>query len=320
MGLSAGTRLGSYEISAAIGEAVSDRRMAVMSAARGRRRRAGKVQSRYEWVPLGAGVVVSGRGRTCPPLGTHLAECGSAIGRNPASGAARTRCLHRHLMALRANRLSQRLAGTQARVRPGRAAAALLAPAPVVTPLLLAAAGLQAVCEAHRWRYCFIGGLAVLRWGEPRETVDVGLTLMTGFGQEDGFISTLMASFEPRIPDAAEFARANRVLLLRASSGVGLDIALGGLAFEEGVVERASLFTYPPDIPLRTCSAEDLIVLKAFADRPKDWMDIEGVIIRQGATQDWPYIRTQLAALAELKETPGLLETLERARTRFGSP
>jgi hypothetical protein len=64
----------------------------------------------------------------------------------------------------------------------------------------------------------------------------------------------------------------------------------------------------------------DLIVLKAFADRPKDWMDIEGVIIRQGATLDWPYVRTQLAPLAELKEAPGLLETLEQARTRFGYP
>lgn len=42
-----------------------------------------------------------------------------------------------------------------------------------MTPLLEAAAELQTVCGAHGWRYCFIGGLAVLRWGEPRETVDV---------------------------------------------------------------------------------------------------------------------------------------------------
>jgi hypothetical protein len=34
-------------------------------------------------------------------------------------------------------------------------------------------------------------------------------------------------------------------------------------------------------VPLHTCSAEDLIVLRAFADRSKDWVDIEGVIIRQ---------------------------------------
>lgn len=50
--------------------------------------------------------------------------------------------------------------------------------------VIRAAAELQSFCDAHRWRACFIGGLAVLRWGEPRETVDVDLTLLTGFGGE----------------------------------------------------------------------------------------------------------------------------------------
>lgn len=52
-----------------------------------------------------------------------------------------------------------------------------------------------------------------------------------------------MEAFAPRIPDAAGFARANRVLLLRAASGVGLDIALAGLPFEESVVDRSTPFT-----------------------------------------------------------------------------
>lgn len=183
--------------------------------------------------------------------------------------------------------------------------------------LFHAAADLQRVCEAHRWRYAFIGGLAVLRWGEPRETVDVDLTLLTGFGGEASVITALVAAFEPRIPDAEAFAQVNRVLLLRASSGVGLDIALGGLPFEDSLVRRSSPFTYPPDISLRTCSAEDLLVLKAFADRPKDWMDIEGVIIRHASRLDWPYVRTQLAPLAELKEAPELMDRLEQVRARL---
>lgn len=189
-----------------------------------------------------------------------------------------------------------------------------------MTPLLQAAADLQAVCEAHRWRYCFIGGLSVLRWGEPRETVDVDLSLLTGFTNEETFVSALLGAFAPRIPDAPAFARVNRVLLLRADSGVGLDIALAGLPFEALVIERSSVFTYPPAIPLRTCSAEDLIVLKAFADRPKDWMDIEGIIIRRSAGLDWPYVREQLAPLAELKEAPELMSKLEQMRERLAEP
>lgn len=180
--------------------------------------------------------------------------------------------------------------------------------------LIQAAEELQAVCVQHAWRFCFIGGLAVQRWGEPRETVDVDLTLLTGFADETRYVSVLMDKFEARVADAAQFASVNRVLLLRAASGVGLDIALGGLPFEELAVSRASLFTYPPDIPLRTCSAEDLIVLKAFADRPKDWLDIDGILIRQSSHLDWPYIRAQLAPLAELKDAPELVDKLDHRR------
>jgi hypothetical protein len=107
------------------------------------------------------------------------------------------------------------------------------------------------------------------------------------------------------------------VLLLRAKSGVGLDIALGALPFEESAVLRSSLFAFAIDVLIRTCSAEDLIVMKAFAARPKDWIDIEGVIIRQSGKLDWGYIHSQLAPLATLKGSPEILAELERRRSEF---
>ena len=94
-----------------------------------------------------------------------------------------------------------------------------------------------------------------------------------------------------------------RVLLVRARSGVGLDIALGGLPFEESVVARSSLFAFPSHTLLRTCSAEDLLVLKAFA-AAKDWLDVEGVIIRQTGKLDWSYIRGQLRLWPNSKKHP----------------
>ena len=165
--------------------------------------------------------------------------------------------------------------------------------------------------------FCFIGGLAVQRWGEPRETVNVDLTLVTGFGNEERFIQILLQHFEGRIPDAAQFARDRRVLLLRSKKGVGLDVALGALPFEELIVQRSSIFDYPPKIKLRTCSAEDLIVLKAFAGRGQNWVDIERIIIRQTGKLDWDYIRAQLRPLAELKSAPEILDQLERRREEF---
>lgn len=180
-----------------------------------------------------------------------------------------------------------------------------------------AAEEIQNVCQTAGWRFCFIGGVALLRWGEPRETVDADLTLLTGFGGEEPFIDALLRHFVGRIPEAARFARDRRVLLLRSSKGVGLDVSLAGLPFEELVVQRSSFFDYPPGIALRTCSAEDLIILKAFASRGKDWVDVEGVIMRQTGRLDWDYIWQQLAPLAELKEAPEILQQLENRRAEF---
>ena len=183
--------------------------------------------------------------------------------------------------------------------------------------VIKAAAELQTVCQSQGWQFCFIGGLALQRWGEPRETVDADLTLLTGFGGEEPFIHILLQHFEGRIPDAAQFARERRVLLLRSSKGVGLDVALAGMPFEELVSQRSSSFDYPPNIALRTCSAEDLVVSKAFASRGQDWVDIEGIIVRQTGKLNWRYIRDQLRPLAELKGAPEILAQLERRRAEF---
>lgn len=184
--------------------------------------------------------------------------------------------------------------------------------------VIQAAAELQSVCKAHGWRFCFIGGLAQLRWGDPRETVDADLSLLTGFGGEERFVRTLLEHFEGRIADADSFALERRVLLLRSGKGVGLDVMLAGLPYEELIVERSTDFAYPPDVTLRTCSAEDLIVLKAFAGRTQDWADIERVIVRQTGKLDWNHIFQYLRPLAELKGEPEILEQLERCRMEFG--
>jgi hypothetical protein len=186
-----------------------------------------------------------------------------------------------------------------------------------VIEVLRTAAEVQTLCDAEGWEFCFIGGLALQRWGEPRETVDVDLTLMCGFGNEMPFIEKLLARFEPRIAAAAAFAQTRRVLLIRSASGVGIDVALGAIPFEESAISRASLFRFPEDIYLRTCSAEDLIVMKAFASRGRDWVDIEGILVRQTGKLDWGYINSQLAPLAELKNAPEILEELARRRTEF---
>jgi len=184
-----------------------------------------------------------------------------------------------------------------------------------MSTLFDAARDLQESIETHGWGFCFIGGLAVLRWGEPRFTRDVDLTLLCPFGCEDEVSAPLLDSgYMGRISDPREFARRNRVLLLQSPDGVPIDIALAALPFEEGMVQRSSLFEFEATSVLRTCSAEDLIVLKLFAFRPRDVLDVETVVTRQHAALDWEYIEANLRPLAEVKEQPEIMAAFERFR------
>lgn len=178
--------------------------------------------------------------------------------------------------------------------------------------LYAAAEEIQHLCDDEVWRFCFIGGLAVQRWGEARVTRDVDLTLLTGFGGEEVFVDRLLKTFSSRVPDAHAFARRARVVLLRTSSGIPLDIALGALPFEERTVARASGWEVPGTEALRTCTAEDLVVHKVFAGRDRDWSDVRGVIARQGDRLDVDLVTDELRPLLEAKGTTSDLERLHR--------
>ncbi|MEW6746330.1 MAG: nucleotidyl transferase AbiEii/AbiGii toxin family protein [Planctomycetota bacterium] len=180
--------------------------------------------------------------------------------------------------------------------------------------LLLAAAKVQAFIRQHGWRFCFIGGVAVQRWGEPRFTRDIDLTLLTGFGDEEEFIDTLLQELTPRRPDAREFALRHRVLLAQTREGVDVDVALGALPFEERTIVRASAWQLRPDVTLTTCSAEDLVVHKAFAGRDLDWGDVERILVRQHGKLDLKQIHAELKALLELKGESEALGKVERMR------
>ena len=147
-------------------------------------------------------------------------------------------------------------------------------------------------------------------------TMDIDLTLLAGFGSEEEFVDGFLQSYAPRRPDARSFALQNRVLLLRHPSGVGIDIALGALPFEESAVNRAVIIEVEPQAKVCLCTAEDLIVMKAFADRPIDWKDIRGIMIRQGERAlDWHYIHQHLRPLCEAKEQPDIIDRLEFLRS-----
>ena len=169
-------------------------------------------------------------------------------------------------------------------------------------------------CDRQGWRSCFIGGVAVQRWGEPRVTRDVDLVLLVGFGSEGTFVEALLNHYPARMENAREFAVRHRVLLLATADGVGIGVSLGALPFEELLVSRASVFSFGPGLDVRTCSAEDLIVLKLFASRPQDLRDAYAVVLTKKEQLDWRYMESQIEPLAEAKPEADMPNGLARLR------
>lgn len=182
--------------------------------------------------------------------------------------------------------------------------------------LISAAARLQASWKAIGFHFCFIGGLAVQHWGEPRQTNDVNATIWTQFGNERPVIRLLMEQLKGRIENADQFALVNRVLLVQEASGVDVDVSLAAFPYERELIDRAQEQSFR-GVGLVICEPSDLVILKAFANRPRDWQDIRGILIRSATLLDWKLIESELGVLAELKEEPEILIKLQTLRTEI---
>jgi hypothetical protein len=178
--------------------------------------------------------------------------------------------------------------------------------------LVEATTDMHRFCEARDWKFCFIGGLAVQRWGEQRATRDADLTLLVGWGNEEPFVDELLVHFRPRSNSAREHALKHRVLLIQHSNGTPIDVGLGGLPFEERSIERSSFFKLTDAFGYRTCGAEDLIVHKVFAGRPQDWVDVQSIIDRQRMNLSIEQIDAELRPLLELLEIPERLDLFHK--------
>jgi predicted nucleotidyltransferase len=166
-------------------------------------------------------------------------------------------------------------------------------------------------------RGAVIGGVAASLRGKPRLTNDVD-ALVLDVDAETLVQSGTKFGFTTRIADAAEFAKQTRVLLLRYRPGdVDIDISLGALPFEDEVIER-STWIRAGKIRIRLVSAEDLVIMKAVAARPRDMMDIENVI-RANPDLDVERIRRwvrEFSAVLDMPEIHSNLEVLLKRRTR----
>jgi predicted nucleotidyltransferase len=184
-------------------------------------------------------------------------------------------------------------------------------------PLLDALDALQQLLSRFDNKGVIIGGAAVSILGRARFTEDVDalfllsnkdLPSLLEMAREDGI--------EPRINNVVDFAKKNRVLLLKhTATDTSIDISLGALPFEEEIVERAKLYKVDDALTLRLPTPEDLIIMKAIARRPKDLEDIR-TIAEKYPDLDVNRIKKWVIAFGEALENPGLWGEVEILLTK----
>ncbi len=96
------------------------------------------------------------------------------------------------------------------------------------------------------------------------------------------------------------------VIHIWAMPKIAADLLVIIFDYERQAIQRA-IEVEIQGVPTRVCTAEDLIIHKAIAERDKDWLDIEGILIRQRGKLGLAYIRDWLAQFAEALEKPEIL-------------
>lgn len=153
-------------------------------------------------------------------------------------------------------------------------------------------------------RACLIGGHAVNTWVEPRFTADIDLAVLVDRPALERALEQLavhgyevVQTIGADAPSGPDFVR------LAAASGPPLDIQTAKTAYQQQLVARA--VATREGLPVAT--AEDLVILKLIAHRPKDVVDLRGLIALPDL--DWAYIEQWAVAW----EVADRLDVLRRA-------
>ena len=162
-----------------------------------------------------------------------------------------------------------------------------------------------------------IGGMAAALLGRPRLTADVDATLWTGLEALETFLqSAHREGFMERIPNALVFARKHRVLrLVHQPSAVPVDLGLGALPFEDSAIRRARRIRVA-GISVPVAAPEDLMVMKAIAQRPRDITDMESLLDCHPKL-DLKFVRRVVKDFAETLEAPELTAGLPACDPSF---
>ncbi|MFN2383535.1 MAG: nucleotidyl transferase AbiEii/AbiGii toxin family protein [Gemmatimonadota bacterium] len=163
--------------------------------------------------------------------------------------------------------------------------------------------------------FMLIGGQAVLLHGEPRLTQDIDVTLGVSPDRLDEVLQVVRAAGLTPLPEDLEpFVRETFVLpVAEKDTGLRVDFIFSSTRYEALAIGRAVRVEIGgQSVPFAT--AEDLILHKLFAGRPRDLEDAAGVIRRKRDELDWDYLKRwgdEFAAVAGREAMPEQIERLK---------
>lgn len=170
---------------------------------------------------------------------------------------------------------------------------------------------MTSLLDALHLDYMLIGGMAVGLWGEPRLTLDVDLSIWVEPDQFESTVELLAGRLPLRTVEPIETARRVRVLPVRASNGVPVDLLFAAWPLEKQAIERAVVHQIAGN-SVRVAALDYLVFLKLISDRPKDLDDAAKLLRRHRNTANLAWLERELAFLSESTAQPDLLARFQR--------
>jgi hypothetical protein len=185
-------------------------------------------------------------------------------------------------------------------------------PSPVVDLL----ADLAAALDSAEVPWYLFGAQAAILHGVNRLTGDVDVTVqLSPRLSTAALVGVIQArGFQGRIQDPAFMERTRVIPFVHLRTGMPLDVVLAGPGLEEQFFTRVGVREIE-GVPIRVASAEDVVVMKLLAGRPKDLDDVVSILSANPAL-DFRYVRDTLAVLEQALAQSDLLPALDAALAR----
>jgi hypothetical protein len=140
--------------------------------------------------------------------------------------------------------------------------------------------------------YAFVGGIAVMAWGQPRATADVDALVALPPERVAAFVRALARhglNVDARDLEDS-LADGSYVTIFDDGSGFHVDVKIAARPEERAELERALDVPFRSDL-LRIVSPEDTVAFKLHFGTPQDLQDARSILVRQEGRLDTARLR-----------------------------